>query len=183
MTLHAPAWLALLLLAGPILLLHMRRRRRVVVPSLLLWEGLSGERRPSVALQRPPLSLPLLLQLLALLLVALLLARPELNVGAAHDHLVLLVDAGWQQRDETRHAAALAEVRRALGLQARRPGARVSLVAVAERPAPVAARWPRRPGWPTSRRAWRRPTAPATGSGRAPWRPRCWRRTNAAACC
>ena len=53
MTLHAPAWLALLLLAGPILLLHMRRRRRVVVPSLLLWEGLSGERRPSVALQRP----------------------------------------------------------------------------------------------------------------------------------
>lgn len=142
MTLHAPAWLALLLLAGPILLLHMRRRRRVVVPSLLLWEGLSGERRPSVALQRPPLSLPLLLQLLALLLVALLLARPALNVGAAHDHLVLLVDAGWQQRDETRHAAALAEVRRALGLQARRPGARVSLVAVAERPAPVAARWP-----------------------------------------
>lgn len=141
MTLQAPAWLALLLLAAPILLLHMRRRRRMQVSSLLLWAALSSERRPSVSLQRPPLSSALFLQLLALLLVSLLLARPVLGGGPGSDHLLLLVDAGWQQRQDERRAATLDEVRRALELQAQRPGALVSVIAVGERPRPVAARW------------------------------------------
>ena len=117
MTLQAPAWLALVLLAGPIVLLHMRRRRRQMVPSLLLWAAVSGERRPSVSLERPPLSLALVLQLLVLLLVSLLLARPALNASQGSDHLLILVDVGWQQRDAQRRAAALEEVRGALEWQ------------------------------------------------------------------
>ena len=140
MTFLAPGWLALLLLAAPILLLHMRRRRRVTVSSLLLWQGVAGLPRPSHALHKPPVSAALLLQLLALLLTALVMARPLLgNAGA--DHVILLLDAGAGQ-DDARFAATVAEAQRAVRAAAVSEGAVWSLVLVTEQPRPLAVRWP-----------------------------------------
>lgn len=140
MTFLAPGWFGLLLLAGPIVLLHMRRKRRVVVSSLLLWEGVAGTPRPSHALRRPPLTAALVLQLLALALATVVLARPVLGAAGA-DHLVILLDAGSGQ-DEARFAASLDQARRlvaAAGLERR---AVWSLILVTGRPAPLAVRWP-----------------------------------------
>lgn len=136
MTLAAPGWLALLLLAAPILLLHMRRRRRARVASLLLWELAAGSQAPRRGFGRVPPSTALLLQLLAVVLAALVLARP-VPAGAAQ-HLLLLLDGGWQQNDAQRLAAGVALARREL---AAHPGATWSLIWVGGQPRPLAARW------------------------------------------
>ncbi len=141
MTFLAPAWLALLLLAGPLLLLHMRSRRRVRVGSLLLWQGVAATLRPRAALRRPPLTAVLALQLLALALTALLLARPAVTGGPQPDHLLLLLDGGWQQNDPGRRDATLEQARKELVALRSAPAARWSLVLVGERPLPVAVRW------------------------------------------
>ena len=138
MTLLAPGWLALLLLAGPVVLLHMRRRRRVVVPSLHLWRSVTAAATPRLALRRPPPSAALFLQLLALLLAALALARPVLGAPGV-EHLVLLLDGGGG-RDAAAFERALDEVARQV--RAAPEGALWSLVLVSERPRPLAVRWP-----------------------------------------
>lgn len=142
MTFGAPAWLALLLLAGPILLLHMRSARRVSVPSLLLWRDALGEQRPRPALRRPPPSWALLLQLLALTLTALVLARPALPPASQIDHLVLLVDGGWQAADEARHAETLSLLRSELRRLKGNEAGRWTVLLVAEKPRPLAVGWP-----------------------------------------
>lgn len=141
MTLLAPGWLALLLLAGPLLLLHMRSRRRVKVSSLLLWQGVAATVRPHAALKKPPLSAMLLLQLLALVLVALLLARPVFPGAQQVEHLIVLLDGGLQQNDPDRLSASLGVVQRELAALRGNPNARWSLVVVGKRPVPVVARW------------------------------------------
>lgn len=140
MTFLAPAWFALLLLAGPIVLLHMRRKKRVVVSSLLLWEGVASTPRPSHALRRPPLTAALVLQLAALVLATVALARPVLGPPGA-DHLVILLDAGATQ-DEARFAASLEQARRLVAATGAGERAVWSLVLVTGRPTPLAVRWP-----------------------------------------
>lgn len=140
MTFLAPAWFALLLLAAPIVFLHMRRRKRLVVSSLLLWQGVAGLPRPSHALRRPPLSAALVLQLIALALAVVALARPVVGARGA-DHLIILLDAGSTQ-DEARFAAALAEARRLIAATGVDEAAVWSLVLVNGRPTPLAVRWP-----------------------------------------
>ncbi|HEX4731816.1 MAG TPA: VWA domain-containing protein [Solirubrobacterales bacterium] len=114
--LSAPA-LAALVLAIPLIALHFRRRRppRRAVGSLLAWRDLpgvggGGARR----LGRPPLPLLLALQLLALALLVVALARPageKSSVGSAH---VYVVDEsmwmGAQEAGGTRIDAARTEL-------------------------------------------------------------------------
>jgi len=135
-TLLAPAWLAILLLAGPIVLLHARRRRRVVVSSLLLWRRVPAVAPTRQALERPPVNATMLLQLLALLLAALALARPAF---AAPEHLIVLLDGGGESGGEG-FAAAVSEAIRLV--RAAPDGSVWSLVLVTERPRSLAARWP-----------------------------------------
>lgn len=139
MSLAAPAWLALLLLAAPILYLHMRRKRRAVVSSLLLWRGVAANPRPTHALHRPPVTAPLVLQLLALLLASVILARP--TFGASAEHVIVLLDASSSQ-DAASFEAAKREAQRRIGSAAADDASRWSLVLVDSDPRPLAAAWP-----------------------------------------
>ncbi len=95
MSLLAPAALGLLALSIPLVVLYMlrSRRRRVEVPSVALW--VAEEQNVSAALpwQRLTITAALILQLLALSLFALLLARPffreETLLGP---HTVMVID-------------------------------------------------------------------------------------------
>lgn len=80
-----PIGLAALVSLPLVLLLHMirQRRRRVAVPSLLLWANLPRTQEGERA-RRLPLTLLLLLHLLAAALLALALGRPQL-LGAVSD--------------------------------------------------------------------------------------------------
>ncbi len=94
-----------LLLALPlILLLHMLRARRVphTVSSILLWERTTRELVARLPVRRLERSLLLVLQLLAVTLLALALARPVVSLpGVAGDALVLVFDTSrsMQARD------------------------------------------------------------------------------------
>ncbi|MDQ7848712.1 MAG: VWA domain-containing protein [Armatimonadota bacterium] len=85
-----------LLLALPlIILLHMLRARRVphTVSSTLLWERTTRDLVVRLPVRRLERSLLLLLQLLAVTLLALALARPVVSIpGVAGDALVLVFD-------------------------------------------------------------------------------------------
>jgi hypothetical protein len=141
MKLLAPAWLGLLLLAIPILLLHMRRTRTVLTSSLLLWRGVSGRQQARRSWQRPPLSAALLLQLLALALAALILARP-VTADSNPQHLLLLLDASGGPAQESRFAASLQQAARLTREHAAHEGALWSLILVTDQPRWLAARWP-----------------------------------------
>ncbi|MCW5697494.1 MAG: VWA domain-containing protein [Bauldia sp.] len=94
MTFLSPAWLVVAALAVPIILLHARLRRRVEVASVHIWRliGLAADRRRS--LQRPPVGLLLVLQLIALFALAVALAQPRFGAAAGEgEHVVFLVDA------------------------------------------------------------------------------------------
>jgi hypothetical protein len=89
-----PVALAALLIAPLIYLIHLLHgsRRRVRVPALFLWADLP---RASTGRERrrwPPLSLLLVLQLLAAIVAALALARPA-NSSDPPRHVVLILDA------------------------------------------------------------------------------------------
>jgi hypothetical protein len=95
--------LGLVALAGVlvILVLHMRRRTppAIMLPSLRFWLPAQEDHADRNRLRRPPLSLPLILQLLAALLIGLGLARPAVDGvlgGVAQrtepEHLIMLLD-------------------------------------------------------------------------------------------
>ncbi len=95
MTLLSGAALAALVLAVPLVALHLRRRKppRRAVGSLLAWRDLpavggGGARR----IGRPPLPLLLALQLLALVLLVVALARPVSDESATTSSHVYVVD-------------------------------------------------------------------------------------------
>lgn len=103
MNLLAPVGLTALLAIPIILYFHMRHTTppRRVVPSLRFWE--LAEPRPSAErrFRRPPLTLPLILQLAAAVLLALALARPATanqlaalapGLHAEPSHLIILLD-------------------------------------------------------------------------------------------
>jgi Mg-chelatase subunit ChlD len=94
MTLASPAWLLLLAFGPLIVLLHMRRREPREVPTTRLWRQVAETQESRPRLLRPPSTLSLWLQLLALSLVALALADPVVrSPEASHSH-VYVVDAG-----------------------------------------------------------------------------------------
>ena len=95
MSLTSPAGLWLLTLAVPIIALHVLRSRRteVVVASTLDWEQHDRPVSSSRPWQRLRWSIPLVLQLLAVALLALALSGPVLDTGrVSARRLVVMVD-------------------------------------------------------------------------------------------
>ncbi len=96
MTLLAPIGLAALLLAAPIVILHMLTPRRPPTPvsSLFHWDGLRHSITAAEPWQKLRWSLLLILQLLAVLLLALALSQPaRVEMADLADHTVFIVDA------------------------------------------------------------------------------------------
>jgi len=92
----APAGLAALLLAAPIVILHMLTPRRPPTPvsSLFHWDGLRHSITAAEPWQRLRWSLLLILQLLAVVLLALALSQPaRVETADLADHTVFIVDA------------------------------------------------------------------------------------------
>ncbi|MGH8705620.1 MAG: BatA domain-containing protein, partial [Burkholderiales bacterium] len=122
MSLGAPAalwWLAAIPLVVILYMLRARREPRVV-PSVLLWERASRDLVARLPMRRLERSLLLLLQVLALALIALALARPLLALrGLVGDAIVIVIDtsASMQATDvnPTRLAAAQLEAVDLLG--------------------------------------------------------------------
>ena len=103
MSLLAPVGLAALVAVPLIILLHMRHITppRRPVPSLRFWEAANPRPAEERRLRRPPVTLPLLLQLAAAALIAFALARPATAAQLAaiapalHSeprHLIILLD-------------------------------------------------------------------------------------------
>lgn len=95
MTLLTPLGLLAGLLAIPVLALHILRaqRERHAVSSTMLWRELEQPVAPSRPWQKLRPSLPLLLQLLLVALLAIALAQPARVAAAAlSDHTVFIVD-------------------------------------------------------------------------------------------
>lgn len=139
-----PIGLFALLLLPLIVLLHIirERRRRVVVPSLLNWGNLPRPKEGQ-RLNRLPLTLLLLLQLIVAGLLALAIARPQLLGGlmsrASQTAVVLDSSTSMMAREggSTRFELAREQVRslvRGLG-----PGDTLTVVAAGPQPRVVAA--------------------------------------------
>lgn len=119
MSFLTPIFLALGLLAIPIILLYMLRLRRqeILVSSTLLWQKLLRDREANAPWQKLRRNLLLFLQLLILGLLVLALARPFLPVpSVVSGSVVVLLDgsASMQATDvePSRFAAAQEEVGR-----------------------------------------------------------------------
>jgi Mg-chelatase subunit ChlD/uncharacterized membrane protein len=161
-----PWWLLLLGLSLLVLLFHARRRKRLPISSVMLWESLVSDAARDRSLRPPRLTLPLLLQLLALALLVFAIARPLLGRAAgSSEHVVLLVDASASMG-----ATDVAPTRfeRALSLAADRASnladqARFSLVVVGHEPHVAGARL-------TGRGAREAVTGLVTGTANADWR-------------
>jgi hypothetical protein len=103
MSLLAPIGLAALVAIPIIILFHMRHTTppRRHVPSLRFWEAANPRPADERRLRRPPLSIPLLLQIAAAALLAFALARPATaarlaalapGLHAEPKHLIVLLD-------------------------------------------------------------------------------------------
>ena len=133
MNLLAPAALWLFALSIPLILLYFIRvrRREQKVSSLLLWQAapkFQGSSSFFQRLQRDPL---LLLQLLALLLLALALARPSITVmGESQRKLVLVLDtsASMKARDVAPSRFDVAKTRAADLVRSMVEGTRVMVI-------------------------------------------------------
>lgn len=117
-----PAGLWALALAVPVVVLHLLRPRRqeVEVSSTFLWRELATPVAAARPWQRLRPNLLLLLQLLAVVGLAVALARPvRLTDAPVADHTVFIVDASGSMAakdgDPDRLAAAAAEARRLRG--------------------------------------------------------------------
>src|SRR4051794_867664 len=144
MSLAAPAWLSLCALGIVVLLLHVRRHRLVTVPSIQLWRqletgGTSRQRR-----RLPSLSLSLLLQILAVILCALALARPFVGSGPRYTHEIIVLDGSGNMRSTdiapSRFDAAIADLARLATGPIQDSGARMSAILAGARPQLIGAR-------------------------------------------
>jgi uncharacterized protein YegL len=89
-----PGFLALLALLPLVVWLHLRRRAIREVPSTWIWRSVSEGADPTPRVQRPPLTLALWLQLLAVLLTALALSEPRLGPTQPGKSVLVVLDAG-----------------------------------------------------------------------------------------
>ncbi|AUX39351.1 uncharacterized protein SOCE26_007400 [Sorangium cellulosum] len=120
LTLLAPGGLWLLALLGPLVLLYIlkikRRRRRV--PSTWLWAAAQRDLLARAPFRRLIAQLPLLLQVLAIALLALALARPASRGRAfTGDHVAIIVDASASMSAAARAPSGEATTRIELGKQ------------------------------------------------------------------
>jgi hypothetical protein len=130
-TLLAPVALAALLVPVAIYLVHWLSgsRRRLRVPALFLWADLPQASMGRTRHRRPPLTLLLLLQLLAAGLAALALTRPATATDPPR-HLALILDASASMQS-TDIAPTRFDTARARGLERLAtlgPADRVSLI-------------------------------------------------------
>ncbi len=92
--LHPWGLLALLSLGAVVLLyFYVFRGRRLEVSALFLWETTESLRREGRRRQRPPLTWPLVLELLAALLLSMLVAGLVYSRVSAHPHAVVILDS------------------------------------------------------------------------------------------
>ena len=132
MSLAQPWWLGALALLLPLLILHLRRPALTIreVPSLLVWERLSGSATSDSRRLRRPRH-PLLLALQALVVTALVvaLAGPRLD-GTPRATTVYVLDASFWMGSGSRFDAARADLAR---IAAQEPG-RVAVVSASASP-------------------------------------------------
>lgn len=137
----APVWLWLGGLGLLVLAFHLRHRRTIEVPSIQLWRLLDGGIGKRRSIRQPPLNHLLLLQLLAVVLAVLALARPGFATRFAHE--IVVVDGSGTMRTTdvvpSRFDAAFAQIAD-IASAATEAGARVSVIVAAARPQIVAAR-------------------------------------------
>ncbi|GAB4494152.1 MAG: BatA and WFA domain-containing protein [Anaerolineales bacterium] len=118
MQLLAPAGLALLALAIPILLLYMLKLRRkpVQVSSILLWQRLLRDQQANTPWQKLKRNLLLFLQLLILAALAFALARPALPTPVvASGTVIVLLDASASMNATDVSPTRFEAARRAVG--------------------------------------------------------------------
>lgn len=101
LTVLAPIGLFALAALAAIVVIHMRRQTppAITLPSLRFWEPANAENSDRRRLRKPPITLPLVLQLLAALAIAFALARPAMDAlpGMAGQrttpqHTIVLLD-------------------------------------------------------------------------------------------
>ena len=145
----APWFLSLVALAAAVYFLHQSYQRRlVVVPSLMLWkrlQALNQQARPGRRL--PHIDLPMLLQIAAVLLFALALARPLFGADAAVPvHKIYVLDASGSMRAAdakgTRFDAAMERLAALLSADTGPDGPRTSLILAGAEPKLLFARRP-----------------------------------------
>lgn len=140
MSFTAPFWLLLLCLLPLIVILHSIavRWRRTPVSSLVFWNEVLRERRTSLRIRRLLKNLGLILELLAVTLLAVALAGPRLpgRAYAAAGDTVLVLDstASMETREGARTRFELARVRAMDVLAGLRRGARMALITAARSP-------------------------------------------------
>ncbi len=112
-------WIGLLwlLVVPALLLLYMLRPLRVrkQVPSLRLWHAIPRVERTHTNLRRPPLSLLLILEIIALAAGAFALAQPALTAPASRSTVVILDASGSMQaldKNESRFNEAVDQARK-----------------------------------------------------------------------
>lgn len=142
MTFGQPLALALLALALPIITIYLLRGnpRRRVTSAAFLWRDLDQQQTARRSWRRPPRSLALLFQLLALAAAAVALARPSFG-QASPRQLVYVLDASASMQASdvapNRFQAAKAAIRAELG--GLRPGDRATLIRLGAHPQVLAA--------------------------------------------
>jgi hypothetical protein len=143
MTLLAPAWLLLCGFGLLVLLLHLRRPRTFEVPSITLWRLIERGTAARRAVRPPPPNVLMSLQLLAVVLIALALARPLAGSGPRMAHEIVVLDASGSMRSTdvapSRFHAAVAQLADIAG-PLKETGARLTVILGGPRPHIVAAR-------------------------------------------
>ena len=147
----APLFAALALTAGFIWFLHSRREYRRVVPSLMLWRQLQTHAGlKSRARLIPPITLPLVLQLLTVALLTAALTQPFWGDRNIPDHLVVVFDTGAAMGARDGEATLIETARESLiadfGGSGQLAPQRLSVVTSGPQPAYAAARWSWRDG-------------------------------------
>lgn len=148
MSFYAPLWLLAGAAAILVILLHTLRRTQVEVPSVLLWRKLAGVAQARPVPRPPQLSWLLLLQVLAVLLLALALARPHWGgepPAPAHRIYVLDASGSMSTRDaaagQSRFEAAVAGISADIAAIDATADVRFSLITTGAGTRPVAARF------------------------------------------
>jgi len=133
-----PTSLWYLLILPAILLLYMvrSRYRRHRISSTMLWQSIRRDLESRQRLRLPPLSLLMLLEMMAVVVGTFALVRPALP-AENREHLVILVDisSSMEATDVSPSRFALAQEQARQAIRRAKPGDLVSLVAMGPSPA------------------------------------------------
>jgi hypothetical protein len=133
-TLLQPWWLTLLALSVLIVMLHARRRRTMLIPSISVWKLVSTAESTHDRHRFPPLTWPLLLQLLAFALLVLALSDPLWHHMETSDHVIFIIGG----TSSSGASAAIIGTTRAI-MDTLPPDTSVSVVDARGRPQPLLA--------------------------------------------